>query len=245
MTRHLTGAFLLRFHRVDAGVSRRAAIVVGVPRHHRPLLTLLGWIAIRCLFLGFAIILLGGCQTTSGVRSANSISLTDLNGVVRQPLECGEHKATVLIFITTDCPIANGYAPEINRLVFSSSSAGITFCLVHVDPAVTIEQARKHAADFGFTCPVVLDPTHQLVKAVGATVTPEAAIITPKHELVYLGRIDDKYVDFGKKRVEPSQRDLQNALDAIAAGRPVPVARTKAIGCFMPDPATADERQKK
>jgi hypothetical protein len=176
-----------------------------------------------------------GCQSETPLRAAASTTITDIRGTPRQPFQCGENKASALIFITTDCPIANGYAPEINRLVSYYSSRGMTFCLVHVDPAVTTEQARKHAADFGFDCPVVLDPHHVVVKAVGATVTPEAAVIMPDLELAYLGRIDDKHVDFGKKRAEPSHRDLQNALDAIVAGKPVPIARTKAVGCFMPD----------
>jgi len=189
----------------------------------------------RLLIVVFLSTTINGCQSGPQLRDSAATTLIDTEGTVRQPLQCGASKAATLIFITTDCPIANGYAPEINRLVSSYSSKGITFCLVHVDPAVTIEQARKHAADFGYTCPVVVDPTHQLVKAVGATVTPEAAVITPNLELAYLGRIDDRHVDFGQKRVEPSQRDLQDALEAIVAGTPVPVARTKAVGCFMPD----------
>lgn len=192
------------------------------------------------LIVLFGGVLGGGCGSSSP-RIPPSITLTDLAGTARQPLERGEARAAALIFITTDCPIANGYAPEINRLVSYYSSRGITFSLVHVDPAVTIEQARKHASDFKFTCPVVLDPSHWLVKAVGATVTPEAAVIGKDQELVYLGRIDDRHVDFGQKRAEPSQRDLQNALDAIVAGTAVPVARTKAVGCFISDPAPAGE----
>jgi len=203
------------------------------------------WLVARLLIAALLIATLNGCQSQSHLRDAESTTLTDTAGTPRQPLQCGDSQASALIFITSDCPIANGYAPEINRLVSSYSSRGITFCLVHVDPEVTLEQARKHAADFGFTCPVVIDPAHQLVKAVGATVTPEAAVITPNLNLAYLGRIDDRHVDFGKKRAEPSQRDLQNALDAIVAGNPVPVARTKAIGCFMPDAALSHERQQK
>ena len=54
-------------------------------------------------------------------------------------------------------------------------------------------------------------------------------------ELVYLGRIDDRYVDFGKTRAAATTHDLAGALEAILDGRPVPESRTRAIGCFIPE----------
>jgi hypothetical protein len=62
-------------------------------------------------------------------------------------------------------------------------------------------------------------------------VTPEVAVLSPTGELLYLGRIDDRYNPQGKRRPEPTVRDLQLALDAVLAGKPVPTPRTKAFGC--------------
>jgi hypothetical protein len=66
-------------------------------------------------------------------------------------------------------------------------------------------------------------------------VTPEAAVYTPDHRLVYRGRIDDWYVDFGKPRAAPTTHDLEDALEAVLGGRPVADARTTAVGCFIGD----------
>jgi hypothetical protein len=82
--------------------------------------------------------------------------------------------------------------------------------------------------------PALRDPQHRLVAHSGARITPEAAVYL-KGELRYLGRIDDRFPDFGKARAEPSRRDLQLAVDALLAGRPVEVERTEAIGCFLGD----------
>jgi len=71
------------------------------------------------------------------------------------------------------------------------------------------------------------------VKAAGATVTPEAVVIGSDGKIAYRGRIDNKYVTWGTSRPEATERDLRSALDAIVQGRPAPVARTKAIGCFI------------
>jgi hypothetical protein len=52
---------------------------------------------------------------------------------------------------------------------------------------------------------------------------------------LYRGRIDDRYIEFGKDRPQPTVRDLERALAAIVAGKPIPVVKTKAIGCYIPD----------
>lgn len=94
--------------------------------------------------------------------------------------------------------------------------------------------ARKHARDYAFGCPALLDPAHALARAAGATVSPEAAVFSAKGELLYRGRIDDRAASLGVHRAEPRQRDLRAALDAILAGKAVRERFTKAIGCYLP-----------
>lgn len=142
-------------------------------------------------------------------------------------------KAVVLLFIGNDCPISNGYSKEIVRLCKEYMPKKVAFCVVYAEADISQDDARKHAKDYGYCCPAILDPKMTLALKVGARVKPEAAVLSPKGELLYLGRIDDIYADFGKKRAEPTCRDLKNALDAVLAGNPVPVARTKAIGCYI------------
>src|SRR5262249_31807846 len=107
--------------------------------------------------------------------------------------------------------------------------------IVHADPDVGAEQAKKHAGAYEFTCPVLLDPAHVLVKKTGVTIAPEVAVVGPDHKILYRGRIDDWYVTYGKRRAEPTQRDLRNALDAIVQGKTVATPTTTAIGCYLPE----------
>ena len=74
-----------------------------------------------------------------------------------------------------------------------------------------------------------------LVQRVQAKVTPEAAVFTPSGQMVYRGRINDQFVDFGKTRPEPTSHDLVAALEATLNNHPVPTPTTKAIGCFIAD----------
>jgi hypothetical protein len=159
----------------------------------------------------------------------------DLQGATHYPLDTRGARAVVLLFISTDCPIANYYATEINALVKDNQKRPVRFFLIHADPELTPEAARKHAATYGFPCPVLIDRKHRLVKAAGVTVTPEAAVFTPEGKVAYRGRIDDTYADLGKRRVAPNRRDLRDALTAVLAGRPVAEARTTALGCPIPD----------
>ena len=47
--------------------------------------------------------------------------------------------------------------------------------------------------------------------------------------------VDDRYVDFGKRRALPVRRDLQEALEAVLAGEPIAEPRVPGVGCFIPD----------
>lgn len=138
---------------------------------------------------------------------------------------------TVYIFTTTDCPISNRYAPEIQRLAAAFGSQA-RFVLVYPVPSDTEQSIREHKKKFGFSMPSVRDAELKLVKQVGATVTPEVAVMKGS-ELLYRGRIDDRYIDFGKDRIKPTTHDLQDALTAAIAGKPVAVKETRAVGCFL------------
>jgi hypothetical protein len=149
-------------------------------------------------------------------------------------LFAGSPKATVFLFTRTDCPISNRYAPEVKRLYEQYGSQGIAFHLVYPDRDLTADAREKHRAEFGYPMDAQADPQHELVRKAGVHVTPEVAVFVGD-KLVYRGRIDDRYVDFGQSRATPAKRDLNEALAAIAGGKPLPFHETKAIGCAIDD----------
>jgi hypothetical protein len=140
---------------------------------------------------------------------------------------------TVYVFTTTDCPISNRYAPEIQRLAAKFGSQA-KFVLVYPVPSDTPEMIRDHKKKFGYTLDSIRDANQKLVKQTGVTVSPEVAVLEG-NEILYRGRIDDRYVDLGTDRQVPTQRDLERALDAAIAGKPIAVKHTQAIGCILSD----------
>lgn len=140
---------------------------------------------------------------------------------------------TVYVFTTTDCPISNRYAPEIQRLAAKFGSKA-RFVLVYPVSTDTPEMIREHKKKFAYAIDSVRDVDQKLMKLSGATVTPEAAVMKGS-QLLYRGRIDDRYIEFGKDRPAPTKRDLELALDAAVAGKPIAVKTTQAIGCILAD----------
>jgi len=168
--------------------------------------------------------------------SGAEIRLPAVGGAVVAPLAPdAEKRATVALFTRTDCPISNRYVPEIQRIHELYAERGVAFWLVYPDPDVDDDAIRAHIEEYGYPMSALKDPDHRLVDHVGATITPEVALFDADGKLVYLGRIDDRYVDFGKARPEPTRRDLALALEAVLAGRVVEHDRTRAIGCFIGD----------
>lgn len=139
------------------------------------------------------------------------------------------------VFTTTDCPIANRYAPEIQRLHRTFADKGIRFRLVYVNPRETAEAIRDHAETFGYRMSSQHDTTHALVRRYGITVTPEVALVGNGGVLLYRGRIDNRYVDIGVDRQRATRREFEDALTAVVTGQPVAVATAPAVGCFVAD----------
>lgn len=144
-------------------------------------------------------------------------------------------RARVLVFVRTDCPITNRYAPELQRLSQKFSSRGAEFWLVYPDPSSTAPAIEQHRVQFNFPGTVLRDPRHSLVKLAHATSAPEAAVFDSAGKLLYHGRIDDRWVNPGTARPAARTHDLEDAIAAVLAGhRPVQPA-TPAVGCSLAD----------
>lgn len=146
------------------------------------------------------------------------------------------HKATVFIFLYTDCPIANGYAPEMARIVEKYGKEGVAFFRVYPAPDITPEKAQKHGEEYSLPFDAVLDTELALVKQTGARVAPTAVVYDAAGVRRYIGRIDNRYAELGKARARATKTELRDALDAVLAGKEVSTKETQALGCFLPEP---------
>jgi thiol-disulfide isomerase/thioredoxin len=186
--------------------------------------------------LSMAALLLG--MLAVGALAQNSAQssvkgVVDLDGHAVDPFRRTDGKTVVLLFVRTDCPISNRYAPAIQEMSarFGEHAA---FYLVYPIKTETPEQIRKHLSDFGYHLAAIRDPELSLVRSSQAHITPESAVFSSDGRLLYHGRIDDWYEDFGRARRAPTTHELASAVEAAIAGKPVVTATAPAVGCFIP-----------
>lgn len=180
----------------------------------------------RCLFAALLVASISAAAQLKGIDlHGNSIDLAQVNS----------GKVNVLIFVRTDCPISNRYAPTLQKL--SAEYAGkAKFWLVYPDASETAEAITRHLRDYHYTrFSAVRDPEQSLVRMAHARITPEAAVFDVSSRLLYHGRIDDWYQSLGHVRPQPTTHELNDAIRAALDGRAVPIPETKAVGCYIAD----------
>ena len=98
------------------------------------------------------------CCLLAGCGSETHRTFTDLRGGMHRPLQVAPGKIHVLVFVTTDCPIANSYAPLLRELSEEWLGSNVQLFVVHVEPDTTVALARQHADMYSLPNPVLNDP---------------------------------------------------------------------------------------
>jgi len=149
------------------------------------------------------------------------------------PFGPSEH-TRALVFIASDCPISNGYAPEIQRICRDFARQGVRCTLVYEDHGITPAAVQAHLAEYRYQdIATIVDDSRSLARRAGATVTPEAVVLDTRGEIRYRGRIDNFYAALGKPRQRATTHDLRDAVGAVVTGRKVERPRTEALGCYI------------
>ena len=143
-------------------------------------------------------------------------------------------KGTLVVFMCNHCPWVKMWQTRIAALGNQALAQGIGVVAVNPNdpsayPEDAFEEMVARSKQLEFKFPYVVDATSDLARAFGATRTPEAFLFNAKGKLVYHGTIDDNARDEGAV----SQPWLRQAIEAVAAGRAVKVAETKAMGCSV------------
>jgi thiol-disulfide isomerase/thioredoxin len=142
-------------------------------------------------------------------------------------------KATVLIFLSPECPLCKSYTLTLDSLNNKFKNSGISFCGVFPGKVYPIEEIRDFAKYFPVNFPLVLDTVYELTHLLNATVTPEAFVVANSGQTLYSGRIDNWAYEVSKKRQIITEHDLNDALNSIVNSIPIANTKTQAVGCFI------------
>lgn len=200
------------------------------------------------IFLSAVVVLL---STANRLRAAEAseqptrfLSALDLEGRTRL-LGSGErYPALALVFITTECPVAREYVPELNRLAASFAEQGVLFYGVIFEPTASRADAKRFQEEFKIQFPVLFDASGELAAALAPTRVPEAFVLDAGGSVVYRGRIDDRYPEVGRKRNETTSHDLADAVAAVLDGRPIDQPQTTPVGCPLDTKRSSDDAAK-
>lgn len=158
----------------------------------------------------------------------------DLDGKPANPFDAASGKIVVLIFLRRDCPVSSRYAPVIQQ-ISTKHEHDTSFWLIFPDKAETAETIHNYLREYSYHLPALRDPGHALVKLAQVQITPEVAVFSPNHQLLYDGRIDNWYLDLGRARPAPTTHELTDAIQAAIAGKTPATNQVRGVGCYISD----------
>ena len=149
----------------------------------------------------------------------------------------------VVVFTCNHCPTAQAYEGRIQKLRDDYAGKGVALVAIspndpkavrldelgYTDLSDSFEEMKLRAHDKGFTFPYLYDgETQAVAHRYGPVATPHVFVFDSTRTLRFAGRVDDAE-NPDKTRVQ----DTRNAIEALLAGQPVPVEKTKVFGCSI------------
>lgn len=152
------------------------------------------------------------------------LSIADVSG----------ERGTLVIFSCNSCPWVKAWEDRIASIGNVYQKKGLGVIVINSnDPKNMAEDSfeimQTRAKERGFAFPYVVDATSNVARAFGATRTPEVFLFDKNARLVYHGVIDDN----AKEARKVEKHYLRDALEALIAGREIPMKETKALGCTI------------
>jgi peroxiredoxin len=162
-------------------------------------------------------------------RTVRPLTLPDAAGQAFSLDRLKGKKASVVVFLSFDCPVSTSYMPTLDDLARQYADRDVA--VVGIVPGEEEGQARQHAQEYHARFPLLRDEKFAATAAFGADVTPQAFLLDSQLTIRYCGRIDDGYVARLKKKGHIAHHDLREALDEVLAAKTVSHPTTAAIGC--------------
>lgn len=154
--------------------------------------------------------------------------LSDTSGKEHSLSSLKGTNGTVLIFVSTRCPVSNGYNERMEKLAQDYKAKGVNVIGINANAKETANDIKAHAAENKMTFMILKDKGNKVADQLDAGVTPEVYLLDAGNKLVYHGRIDNH-----KNPEMVTSNDLRDAIDATLAGKPVLKAEAAAFGCSI------------
>lgn len=169
----------------------------------------------------------------AGIPDAD-VKMKNVDGKQISIAEAAGKQGTLVVFTCNHCPFAKAWEKRIAALGNEYAGKGVGVIAINSnDPTANANDGFdgmvERAKALGLQFPYVVDRGSKVAKAFGAERTPEVYLFDAQGALVYHGTVDDNAEDAAKV----TKPYLADALAAVAAGKPVDVKQTKALGCTI------------
>lgn len=163
--------------------------------------------------------------------------LQNIDGKMVSLKDYKDAKGFIVTFTCNTCPYAVMYEDRIIALNNKYAAKGYPVIAImpnntDIKPGDNMDAMKKRANDKGFNFPYLIDAEQAVYPEFGATKTPHIYVLqkTDKGNVVkYIGAIDDNYKDVSAV----SKKYVEDAVDALLAGKEIIEKETRAIGCSI------------
>jgi peroxiredoxin len=162
-----------------------------------------------------------------------ALKLQSINGTGFSFSELKNNKASIILFLSPDCPMCQNYTLTIKQMEEQYEKAGIHFYGIFPGTWYSVEEIIRFKKEYQLNINMLLDKDKQLTHLLKATITPEAVVINHDGKILYQGRIDNWMYTAGKKRLVITKHELKDALEAIVNNRTISVSKTDPVGCLI------------
>ncbi|MFN8814411.1 MAG: hypothetical protein ACK5ZU_16465 [Acidobacteriota bacterium] len=143
----------------------------------------------------------------------------------------GREGLRVELYWATECPIAGRYVPEVKRMM--ERHGDVVFEFWFPEEGLTEARLERWKGEYGVKGAAARrDEGAGRARRAGARMTPEA-VVWMGERVVYRGRIDDRYVGWGKAKGAPERRDVEEVIAAWRAGREMKMREARGYGCVI------------
>jgi peroxiredoxin len=165
-------------------------------------------------------------------RVVPDVGLTTLPGEPTTLFAGRGERVLVVAFTQVGCPVAQRYGPALARLHGRFSGRGVGFVGVDESPLVASTEVSEQAARLGLAFPILRDERQELLRALDVRTSTEVLVLDAQRRLCYRGAIDDR-LGVGTARAESEHDYLEDALEAVLAGKTPAVLASDAPGCIL------------
>jgi len=161
--------------------------------------------------------------------TASDFKLKNVDGRIVSLSDYQDAKGYIVIFDCNTCPYSKAYNQRIMNLNEKYLSKGFPVIAINSNDGGgdSFDDMVRIAKKKNYKFPYVFDETQKVAKAYGATNTPHVFVLTKELKVAYIGAIDDN----ARNAEAASKHYVQDAVDALLTNKPVPITKTKAIGC--------------